>query len=99
MIMTMVTLCPVRHAVLRTMWTNVVGALVVLGSVAYLAGSLHDGWVPHDTGQLGQTAERVLDGEMQHRDFDEPYTVGWAACTPWPFSCLACARNPSAGCC
>jgi len=51
--------------VLRTVWTNVVGVLVVLGSVAYLAGSLHDGWVPHDTGQLGQTAERVLDGEMQ----------------------------------
>lgn len=50
--------------------------MVVLGSVAYLGGVLHTGWVPHDTGQLGQTAERVLSGQMQHRDFDEPYTGG-----------------------
>ena len=52
------------------------GTVAIIGSVVYLAGSLHNGWVPHDTGQLGQTAERILDGEMQHRDFDEPYNGG-----------------------
>ncbi len=52
------------------------GVIAVIASVVYLANSLHNGWVPHDTGQLGQTAERILDGEMQHRDFDEPYTGG-----------------------
>ena len=76
MMTTMFTRCADRRVVSRATWTNVIGVLVVLGSVAYLAGCLHDGWVPHDTGQLGQTAERVLSGEMQHRDFDEPYTGG-----------------------
>jgi hypothetical protein len=52
------------------------GVVAVIGSVVYLATSLHNGWVPHDTGQLGQTAERVLNGEIQHRDFDEPYSGG-----------------------
>ncbi len=50
------------------------GTVAIVGSVVLLASSLHNGWVPHDTGQLGQTAQRILDGEMQHRDFDEPYT-------------------------
>ena len=76
--MTMVvsTLPGVRHVASRAVWGNLFGLLAVVGSVAYLAGSLHAGWVPHDTGQMGQTAERVLSGEMQHRDFDEPYTGG-----------------------
>ncbi len=52
------------------------GAVAIIGSLVYLTSTLHNGWVPHDTGQLGQTAERILDGEMQHRDFDEPYTGG-----------------------
>ncbi len=45
----------------------VIGA-VVLGSV------LRDGWYPHDEGALGQSAERVLGGEVPHRDFAEIYT-------------------------
>ncbi len=32
------------------------------------------GWYPHDEGALGQSAERVLQGEVPHRDFAEPYT-------------------------
>lgn len=56
--------------------TAIWGLVAVLGSVVYLANALQSGWVPHDTGQLGQTAERILDGELQHRDFDEPYTGG-----------------------
>ncbi|MCE9601297.1 MAG: glycosyltransferase family 39 protein [Gemmatimonadetes bacterium] len=45
----------------------VIGALI-LGSV------LRDGWYPHDEGALGQSAERVLAGEVPHRDFTEIYT-------------------------
>lgn len=35
---------------------------------------LDQGWFPHDEGALGQSAERVLAGEVPHRDFDELYT-------------------------
>jgi hypothetical protein len=34
------------------------------------------GWVPHDDGAFAQSAERVLNGELPHRDFDELYTAG-----------------------
>jgi len=34
------------------------------------------GWVPHDAGSLAQSAERVLAGELPHRDFDDIYTGG-----------------------
>ena len=34
------------------------------------------GWVPHDEGSIAQSAERVLAGELPHRDFDELYTGG-----------------------
>jgi hypothetical protein len=47
-------------------------------SVAYLVVNLNRGWVPHDEGILGQSAERVLHGELPHRDFNEPYTGGLA---------------------
>jgi hypothetical protein len=30
--------------------------------------------VPHDEGLLGQSALRVMHGELPHRDFDDPYT-------------------------
>jgi hypothetical protein len=52
--------------------------LVWLISAAYLAVNLNRGWVPHDEGILGQSAERVLHGELPHRDFNEPYTGGLA---------------------
>lgn len=34
------------------------------------------GWVPHDDGMLAQSADRVLHGQLPHRDFDEVYTGG-----------------------
>ncbi len=34
------------------------------------------GWIPHDEGTLAHSAERVLGGEMPHRDFADPYTGG-----------------------
>ena len=45
-------------------------------SVLYLARNLYTGWFPHDDGSLAQSAERVLDGQLPHRDFDEIYTGG-----------------------
>jgi hypothetical protein len=47
--------------------------VLVLGG-ALLAVKLQHGWFPHDDGALGQSAERVLLGEVPHRDFDEIYT-------------------------
>lgn len=54
----------------RRAWLLV--TLAVVG--VYLAFYLRRGWYPHDEGLLGQTAERVLQGQMPHRDFDDPYT-------------------------
>ncbi|MGI8403072.1 MAG: ArnT family glycosyltransferase [Gemmatimonadaceae bacterium] len=50
-------------------------AVLVL-SAAYSSWHLGRGWVPHDEGALGQSAMRVLQGELPHRDFDEIYTGG-----------------------
>jgi len=54
-------------------------AALVLGAVLLLGGALLSvfllrGWFPHDEGSLGQSAVRVLQGEVPHRDFDEIYT-------------------------
>ncbi len=38
--------------------------------------NLDQGMFPHDEGQLGQAAERVLVGQLPHRDFDDMYTGG-----------------------
>ena len=56
----------------------VIFLLVWALSATYLGLNLNRGWVPHDEGILGQSAERVLNGEVPHRDFDEPYTGGLA---------------------
>jgi hypothetical protein len=45
-------------------------------SVGWLGIHLNRGWVPHDDGMLAQTGERVLNGQLPHRDFDDVYTGG-----------------------
>lgn len=52
-------------------------ALVGL-SIVYLALFVPRGWIPHDEGMIGQSAERVLSGERPHVDYEEPYTGGLA---------------------
>jgi hypothetical protein len=52
--------------------------LTVLAAVAYLGWHLGRGWLAVDDGTLGHTAERVLLGEVPHRDFDDVYTGGLA---------------------
>jgi len=56
------------------------GAVILLCvwvlATVYMASYLKRGWVPHDDGTYAQSAERVLQGELPHRDFDESYTGG-----------------------
>src|SRR5262245_965948 len=51
-------------------------AAFLLLAVAYLAWFVPGGWIPHDEGMLGQTAEWVLKGGLPHVDYQEPYTGG-----------------------
>ena len=50
--------------------------LVWAASAVYIYPFVDRGWVPHDEGLIGQSAERVLSGQLPHRDFDETYTGG-----------------------
>jgi hypothetical protein len=50
-------------------------AVWLLGAV-YVWHVLARGWVPHDEGALAQSAQRILQGELPHRDFTEIYTGG-----------------------
>lgn len=55
-----------RHpAALAVLWAAAVGAM------AALAGRF---WIPLDDGTLAQSAERVLGGQLPHRDFGDPYS-------------------------
>src|SRR6266700_414337 len=51
-------------------------ALVLLLSGLYMAWELKRGWVPADEGTLAESADRVLHGELPHRDYHEGYTGG-----------------------
>ena len=52
------------------------GVLVV--SAAYAEWHLGRGWTSWDDGTLAQSAERVTQGQLSHRDFDDVYTGGLA---------------------
>ena len=52
--------------------------IVILLAGVLLASELDQGWVPYDEGALGQAAERVLAGQVPHRDYDDIYTGGLA---------------------
>lgn len=51
-------------------------ACVWILSLGYLGFYLKRNWVPHDEGTYAQSAERVLQGELPHRDFIDSYTGG-----------------------
>jgi hypothetical protein len=61
---------------LRTPSTRVVVLLLVAISAAYVGWHLFRGLIPHDDGALAQSAERLMYGELPHRDFDDIYTGG-----------------------
>ena len=63
--------------------TRRIQSIVCLVTVWAIAAALFisridRGWVPHDEGTIAHTAERVLAGELPHRDFEDPYTGGLA---------------------
>src|SRR5262245_31969029 len=62
------------------LWTTsrLACALTLLASAVYFACLLNRNWIPHDEGILSQAAERILQGQVPHRDFNEPYTGGLA---------------------
>ncbi len=52
--------------------------LTLLSVTIYLYSRYDHGWIPHDEGLLGQSATRVIAGQLPHIDFDDPYTGGQA---------------------
>jgi len=65
---------PLRHPFRGSFWLMLL--IVWAMSVGYMTTHLKRGWIPHDEGTFAQSAERVLNGELPHRDFDELYTGG-----------------------
>lgn len=55
---------------IRLRWMAITWGTAVL----YFASNFDRRWVPHDEGTIGQTAWRILLGEVPHRDFDALYT-------------------------
>lgn len=56
-------------------WLPVFIAVWLFGAI-YSGALLKRGWVPHDEGTIGQSATRILSGQLPHRDFDDLYTGG-----------------------
>ncbi len=57
-------------------WLVLIGVLAIAG--VYVGIHIGSGWVPADDGILGQSAWRVMQGQLPHRDFAEIYTGGLA---------------------
>jgi len=53
----------------------VLGAVLAISAV-YVGAHIGSGWVPADDGILSQSALRVMQGQLPHRDFTEIYTGG-----------------------
>jgi hypothetical protein len=62
--------------------------IVWVASCAHVAHLLDRNWIPYDEGVLAQSAERVLLGEMPHRDFAEVYTGGLSYLNAFGFKVL-----------
>lgn len=58
-------------------WRLVLLGVLIVGGT-YVWGHLGRGWMPYDDGALAQSAERVIDGQLPHRDFIDVYTGGLA---------------------
>jgi hypothetical protein len=66
-----------RLLVARGRLAHVIASTAVVGlTAAYVGPLMRTGWVPFDEGTLGQSAHRILIGQLPHRDFDEVYTGG-----------------------
>jgi hypothetical protein len=67
------TVRPKSSSILRSV---AILLFVWIVSGIYTDKILMRGWIPHDDGALAQSAERVLSGQLPHRDFVEIYTGG-----------------------
>ena len=63
----------VRHE--RLIRWSVLGAVMLMVGL-YVGPRIGRGWVPADDGTLAQSALRVFQGQLPHRDFVEVYTGG-----------------------
>jgi len=68
----------------RLRWWVVLLITWLIGGV-YAGSYLRRGWVPHDEGAFAQSADRVLHGELPHRDYTEIYTGGLAYLNAFAF--------------
>jgi hypothetical protein len=68
--------CEVPAPFHESRYGRLILAAVWLASALFMWACLTRGWIPHDAGTLGQSAERVLEGQVPHRDFSEVYTGG-----------------------
>ena len=59
-------------------WLNQLTVLAVVLAIAGIYAGFHisRGWAPSDDGALSQSALRVMQGQLPHRDFAEIYTGG-----------------------
>jgi hypothetical protein len=55
-------------------WLVLLAVMATAGS--YVGVRISSGWVPADDGILGESALRVMQGQLPHRDFAEIYTGG-----------------------
>lgn len=67
-----------RVATLKQQSKPLIMMAFVIVSALYIWWHLRAGWIPIDDGPVAQSAERMLHGELPHRDFDELYTGGLA---------------------
>ena len=58
-------------------WRVVLFAVVAISAV-YVGWHLDRTWYPADDGALAHTADRLLQGQLPHRDYDDVYTGGLA---------------------
>ena len=61
----------------RFRWWILLLSVCIAGGI-YEGMHLKRGWVPHDEGAFADSAERILRGELPHRDYVEIYTGGLA---------------------
>ena len=55
-------------------WLALIAVVAIAG--VYVGVHISSGWVPADDGILGESALRVMQGQLPHRDFAEIYTGG-----------------------
>ena len=85
---------PRATSIRRPIDAGIVLLTVLVVSAFYVAWHLNRGWMPYDEGALAQSAERVLQGELPHRDFDEIYTGGLAFLNAGAFRLLGTTLLP-----